>query len=445
MLALAQRVVEMARKSGAREAEAYAEKTREASVKVRDGEIEDLTEATGKGLGLRVIKEGRLGFAYTSDFSDAALEAFVQRALALAKAAAKDPNNKLPSGRGLKKLPATEGLYDPAVADLDPGWKIRAAREAEAAARAADLRIQKFDAAGAGEYVAESAVASSHGVAAESRGTYVYVYAAPVATDGAQLQTSYWLDYKRHFADLETPEAVGRRAAERAARMLGARKAKTTRVPVVFDPFMAASFIAGLAGAVNGDMIYKKASFLAGRLGEPVASPLVNIVDDGLLARGLATSPFDGEGVPRRRTPIIEDGVLKSFLYDSYTARKAGAATTGSASRSYASLPSIGVSNFFMPAGATPAAEIVRGVKDGFYVTAMLGRGANTVTGDYSRGANGLWIVDGELAYPVQEVTVAGHLLEMLKAIDAVGDDLDFRGAIAAPTIRFAELTVSGG
>jgi PmbA protein len=191
-------------------------------------------------------------------------------------------------------------------------------------------------------------------------------------------------------------------------------------------------------------MVFKKASFLGDKLGEKVAAECVTIVDDGLRPRGLGTSPFDGEGVPTRRTPLLEKGVLKSFLYDCYTARKAKAATTGNASRSYASLPHIGLNNLYLEAGPTPPEEIIQGVRQGLYVTAMLGRGANTVTGEYSRGANGLWIENGELAFPVQEVTVAGDMLQMLLAIDAVGSDLAFRGAVAAPTLRFAELAVSG-
>jgi PmbA protein len=226
--------------------------------------------------------------------------------------------------------------------------------------------------------------------------------------------------------------------------MLGAKKVPSCRVPIVFDPFMAAAFIGGLAGPVNGDMVFKKSSFLAGKLGERIAPDTVSVVDDGLMPRGLGSSPFDGEGVPTRRTSIVERGVLKSFLYDCTTARKAKAKPTGNASRSYASLPSIGLNNFYLEKGSQKPQEIIRGVREGFYVTAMLGRGANAVTGEYSRGANGLWIQGGELAFPVQEVTVAGNMLELLGAIDAVGDDLEFRGSMAAPTLRLSEATVSG-
>ena len=222
------------------------------------------------------------------------------------------------------------------------------------------------------------------------------------------------------------------------------RRSRPQRVPVIFDPLMAASFVGNVASAANGDAVYKKSSIFAGRLGEQLGSELVTIVDDGLLDRGLGTSPFDGEGVPTRRTAILEHGVLGSYLYDSFTARKAKAKSTGNAARGYSSLPSIGTNNLYLEAGATPPEELIRGVKQGLYVTAMLGHGASIVTGEYSRGANGLWIEDGELTHPVQEVTVAGNMLQMLRDVDGVGSDLQFRGGTGAPTLRFRELTVAG-
>ncbi|TMA15066.1 MAG: TldD/PmbA family protein, partial [Deltaproteobacteria bacterium] len=319
-----------------------------------------------------------------------------------------------------------------------------AARDAEKAARAEDPRVRKFDSTGAGDFLSQSAIASSHGARGESRASYVYVYCSPVAEADGQLQTASWSDTRRKLANLQPPEEVGRTAAKRAARMLGARKPKSQRVPVVFDPQMAAGFIGGISTAVNGLLVHKKSSFLGALLGKQVASRNVTLIDDATLAHGIATRPFDGEGVASRRTAVVENGILRSFLYDATTARKAKAKSTSSASRAWASLPSIGTSNFYLQAGAQKPEEIIKGVQNGLYVTAMLGRGADPVTGDYSRGANGIWIENGELAYPVQEVTVSGNLLEMLKGIDAVGDDLDFRASTAAPTIRFAELVVSG-
>jgi PmbA protein len=226
--------------------------------------------------------------------------------------------------------------------------------------------------------------------------------------------------------------------------MLGARKVKSQKVPVIFDPQMAGSFVGNIASAANGDAIFKKSSVFAPLLGKSIGPKTVTVVDDGRLPRGLGTSPFDGEGVPTRRTAILEKGRLTSFLYDAFTARKAKAKTTANAGRSYSSLPSIQPNNLYLEPGTTPPESLIREVKNGFYVTSMLGSGADPVTGDFSRGANGLWIENGELARPVQEVTVAGNLLEMISRIDGIGSDLQFRGSSGAPTLRFSELTVAG-
>lgn len=442
---LAKRIVQRAKKKGAKQAEAFLEVGRQSSCSVRDGEIEDLTEASSKGVGLRVItKDNRLGFAYTSDFEPASLDSFVDRALQLAQTAAPNKLNGLPTAKDLGKLAETGELFDPAVAELAGDWKIKAALEMEKAGKAVDARIATFSSVGAGDYVSEVYVASSEGLTAGYSGTYVYLYASPVASENGQLQTSSWIDYKRFLGDLETPESVGRESARRAVRMLGARRVKSQQVPVIFDPLMSASFVGNLAAAADGNAIYKNSSIFVGKLGKRLAPDTVTVVDDGLLKRGLSTAPFDGEGVATRRTPILEKGVLRSYLYDSFTARKAKAKTTGNASRGYNSLPHIGTNNLYLEPGSRPPEELIREVKNGFYVTAMLGRGADPVTGEYSRGANGLWIENGELAYPVQEVTVAGNLLQMLQDMDAIGSDLQFRGSVGAPTLRFKQLTVSG-
>ncbi len=442
---LAKRLVDRAKKKGARQAEAFIQVGRESSCRVREGQIEDLTQATSKGVGVRVIAKDRLGFAYTSDFDPSSLDAFVDRALQLAEAAAPNKQNGLPTKADLKPRAKIGALYDPAVANLPADWKVKASMEMEKAARAFDPRVTSFDSVGAGDDVSEVYVASSEGLSDGYQSTHVFLYAVPVATDAAGgLQTSYWVDYKRFLKELDTPEAIGREAARRAVRMLGAKKVKSQKVPVIFDPMMAASFIGNVASAASGDAVYKKSSIFAARLGKKIGAREVTIVDDGLLERGLGTSPFDGEGVATRRTPLVEGGVLRSFLYDSFTARKAGAKTTGNASRGYSSLPHIGFNNLYLEPGKVSPEELIKGVKNGFYVTAMLGHGANIVTGEYSRGANGIWIENGELASPVQEVTVAGSLLEMLNRIDGIGSDLTFRGSVGAPTLRFSELTVSG-
>src|SRR5215218_4169827 len=307
---LAKKLVQRALKRGATEAEAFLEVGRQSSCRVRDGQIEDLTEATSKGVGLRVIVKGRLGFASTSDFEPGALDTFVDRAVQLAQAAAPNKLNGLPGKRDLGKPAQVGELFDPAVANLASDWKIKTALEVERAAKSVDPRVTAFDSVGAGDYVSDVYVASSEGFSGAYAGTYVYLFASPVASDGQGLQTSYWMDYKRFLGDLESAESVGREASRRAVRMLGAKRVKTQQVPVLFDPMVAASFVGSIASAANGDAVYKKSSVLAPLLGKRLASKDVTIVDDGLLARGLGTSPFDGEGVATRRTPLVAGGVL---------------------------------------------------------------------------------------------------------------------------------------
>jgi PmbA protein len=267
----------------------------------------------------------------------------------------------------------------------------------------------------------------------------------PIAqTETGAMQRDYWYSVARTLSKLDAPEKVGKIAAERTLRRLGARKAKTAQVPIVFDPMVATSILEHIFEGINGDSVYRGASFLAGKLGQKIAGDNVNIIDDGTIAGGFGTSPFDGEGIPTRRTVVIENGVLKSYLLNTYTAKKLGLQTTGNASRGLAGTPGIGPGNYFLQAGVKTPKELIAGIKDGLYVTEFLGSGANLVTGDYSRGASGMWISGGELAYPVEEITVAGNLKELFFNISEIANDLEFRGSVAAPTIRVDGLTVGG-
>jgi PmbA protein len=443
-LKLAENLVGRAQKSGAVQAEVLVQIGRSADVRVRDGAIEDLTQATSKGAGVRVVVGDRLGFAFTSDFGETALTQVVDKAIALAQVSAPNPHNALPTKQSLGTRPELGSLFDPQIANLPPDWKIRTALDLEKVVKAADRRIKTLESVGAGESVGDVFLASSEGVSGGYQSSFAYLFASPVAEADGQLQTSSWYDYRRFLSELDDAQTVGSEAARRAVRMLGARKVRSQEVPVVFDPTMAAGFVASLAGACNGDSVFKKASFFAGKLGQTVAPAHVSLVDDGTMHKGLGTAPFDGEGVSTRRTPLIDKGVLRNYLYDTFTAHKANAQSTGNASRGYRSLPGIGTHNLMLEPGKQPAASLLKGISQGLYVTAMLGHGVNLVTGEYSRGANGLWIENGELTYPVQEVTVGGQVLDMLQRLDAVGDDLTFRGSTGAPTIRFDRLTVSG-
>jgi PmbA protein len=267
---------------------------------------------------------------------------------------------------------------------------------------------------------------------------------APVARDGESMERDSWDTTARSFAALESPESVGRTAARRALRRLNAVKVDTQKVPVVFEPRVARSLLDHIFEAVHGMSIYRHESFLAGMLGEKVANENLTVVDDGTIPGLFGSSPFDDEGVPSRRTVVIERGVLKSYLLNSYAARKLGMKTTGNAARGLAGNAGIGHGNFFAEKGVQTPEQIVAGIPNGFYVTELIGFGVNVVTGDYSRGAAGLWIRGGELAYAVSEVTIAGNLKDMLAGLEALGSDLEFRGSVAAPTIKIGEMTVGG-
>jgi PmbA protein len=247
----------------------------------------------------------------------------------------------------------------------------------------------------------------------------------------------------RHFKDLDTPEVIGTTAAKRALRRLGARKIPTQEVPVVFDPEMAASLLRTLAGAVAGTSIYRGSSFLLNRLSQQVAAEAVTVIDDGTIPGALGSRPFDGEGLPTRRTVVVEHGVLQSYLLDTYCARRLGMTSTGNAARDAAGI-SVGAGNFYLVPGTYTPAEIIGSVTSGLYLTELIGFGVNMVTGDYSRGAVGLWIENGELTYPVEEITIAGNLNDMLRHIDMVGNDLVFRGRTAAPTLKIGRMTIAG-
>jgi PmbA protein len=442
---LAADVVRRATEGGATAAEAVAGDGENFSTVVRLGQVESLQEAGSRALGVRVFFGQRAASTYTSDFSPEGVEQLVTGALALARVTSEDPHAGLPEPSQLGAFSGELDLYSDDVDALAPAERIAYARRAEAAALAVDARISNseggsFDAAN-GRHV----LANSHGFVGEYRRSYCSVAAVPIAqSNGGAMQRDYWYSVARSLKKLESPEEVGKIAAQRTLRRLGARKVPTARVPVVFDPFVARSILGNLFEAASGDAIYRSASFLAGKLGERIAGDNVTVVDDGTLPGGLGSSPFDDEGVPSRRTVVVERGVLRSYLLNIYTAKKLGLSTTGNASRGLAGTPGIGPGNFFLQPGTKSPQEVLAGITDGLYVTEFLGHGVNLVTGDFSRGASGLWIRNGELAYPVEEITVAGNLRDMLQNISEIASDLDFRGSIAAPTLRIDGLTVAG-
>jgi PmbA protein len=258
------------------------------------------------------------------------------------------------------------------------------------------------------------------------------------------MQRDYWYTYARALKNLDTPESVGAEAARRTLRRLDARRVKTQQAPLIFAPEIARSLIGAIFDAASGDSIYRGASFFTGKLGQQVAAPSITVIDDSTIPGGFGTSPFDGEGLPSRRTVIVENGVLANYLLNTYTARKLGMKSTGNAARGLAGNPGTGAGNLFLQPGTESPEDILRGVDAGLYVTSLMGQGVNMVTGDYSRGAAGLWIENGELTYPVQEITIAGNLQEMFRNITAIANDLTFRGSVASPTLRIDGMTIAG-
>jgi PmbA protein len=318
------------------------------------------------------------------------------------------------------------------------------AKAGEAAALAADPRITRSEGAEVQRSVHRVVYASSAGFRGGYAGTSVAHAVVPVAVDNGGMQRDYWFSASRHLAGLEAPEAVGACAAARTLRRLGARKVPTCVVPVVFDPNAAGTLLRHLAGAVSGYAIAKGSSFLVDKVGERIAPAGVTVIDDPCLPRALGSKPFDGEGVRTRRNVVLEDGVLTGYLCDSYSGRKLGLATTGSASRSVGATPGVGPTNFLLQPGEWAPDDIIGSVQSGLYVTELIGFGVNPVTGDYSRGVVGMWIENGALAYPVEEITIAGNLLEMYAGIEAVGTDLDLRRSISAPTLKIGRMMVAG-
>jgi PmbA protein len=442
---LAADVVSRARQAGASAAECVIREGDEFSTTVRLGQVETLKESGSKSIGVRVFFGQRAASTYSSDFSAAGIDRMLKSALELARITSEDPYSGIPEAGQLGPIQGNLDLYHEDVYSLPGAERIDYARRAEKAALDADSRIKNSDGGSFDAATGKKVLANSHGFVGEYRRSYCSVAAVPIAQDErGNMQRDYWYSVSRSLAHLESAESVGKEAAFRTLRRLGARKVKTARAPVVLDPMVARSMLEHIFEGVNGDSVYRGASFLAGKLGEQIAGTNVTVVDDGTMVGGFGTAPFDGEGIPTRRTVVIEKGILKSYLLNTYTGKKLGLTTTANASRGLAGTPGIGPGNYFLEPGSKTPQEIIGEIKDGLYVTEFLGHGANLVTGDYSRGASGMWIVNGELAYPVEEITVAGNLKEMFKNISQIGSDLEFRGSVASPTIRIDGLTVGG-
>jgi PmbA protein len=439
--------IDLARRAGAREADAVFVDGRSYEARVRGQEIDFVKQAHEKVLGIRVLVDGpgglRSAVTSTSDVAADAVTRMAEETVALARATAPDPHAGLPED-GFETDPPDLDLFDADDRGVPVEARIEDARRAEAAAREVDPRIQNSEGSEVASGFTRIAYGNSKGFLHGYETASHSLFSEPLAIEGEVMQRDYWMTVGRKLADLEDAGSVGQTAARRALRRLGSKRVATGEAAILFDRQTAPSLLGHIVGAVSGYAIYRNSSVLADKLGEKIACGGFTLNDDGRRPGGLGSKPFDGEGLPTRRNTIVEDGVLKTWLLDSYSARKLGMASTGNASRGAGSGPGVGITNLWLEPGELTLDEMIARTERGLLVTELIGMGVNPTTGDYSRGAAGLWIEHGEIVHPVEEVTIAGNLLDMFSQIDQIGSELVWRGRTACPALRVASMTIAG-
>lgn len=439
---IVEQVLEMAGKKGPIQAEVFLLDGQDLTIDVAEQKVENMKVARERGLGLRVISQERPGYAYTSDLSTDALQRVVDKAVNNARETAADPYWGLPE----RVFPYTSmDLYDEKTFQVPVEEKIILAQGIEEAARSYDPRITITEKAVYHDSNYRLWIYNSYGIRGHYQGSYCGGYAVVAAQDKGESQTGLHMQYRLAYDDLE-PQIIGREAGRKSIQLLGAKTIGTARMPVVLDPYPATGFLGALQTAFSADAVLKGKSFLKGKEGKIVASPLLTIIDDGTLEGRLGSSPFDGEGVPASEKHLIKNGVLGGFLHNSYTARKMGVESTGNGVRgSYKTAPDIGTSNFFIRAGQVSRDTLLGDITKGLYITDILGmHTANPISGDFSLGASGLLIEKGRFTTPVKGIAIAGNLKDILLDIDAVADDLTFFVGRGSPTIRLKSLSISG-
>lgn len=439
---VADNILNMVEKKGQAQGEVFLLNSRDTTVEVADEKVENLKIAEEQGLGLRVIVNQRLGYAYTSDFSHIALQRLVEAAFNNAQQTQADEGWHLTKPQA--KYPQLE-LIDEKISEITLEEKINNALIMEQAAREYDSRVKITEKTVFNDANYEIAIYNNLGLALKYAGNYCGGYALVVGQEKEDSQTGFGMQYKMKYGDFD-PRKIGREAGEKAVRMLGAKTINSATMPVVLDPHTATSFLGVLQSIFSGDAVLKGKSFLQGKEGKQVSSPLVTIVDDGVMPGELGSSPFDGEGIPTSRTALIKDGMLQGFLHNSYTAQKMGVESTGNSVRSsYKSTPEVGITNFYIQQGSMTVSELLQDITRGFYITDVMGmHTANPISGNFSVGASGFLIEQGQLTQPVKGVAIAGNLQEFLLNIDAAADDLTFFVGKGAPTLRLKKMNVSG-
>ncbi len=442
---LASELVAALKKQGADAADVYISSVDGFNTTVRLGNIERLQQSTSKGLGLRVFKNGATALTFTTDFEGKAVQELVKETLEIVKVSNADKYNGLAPKEMLGEYTGKLMIFDDALLKLSPEKKIEMVKEAEAAGRAVDKRITNSNGASWSNSVGQVTLANSDGFVGQYKTTIASMSVRLLAEENGVKQTDGWFSFNRFLNKIDAPKAIGEEAGRRVIKRLGGKKVKSQAVPVVLDPSVAGSFVGMIFGAASGGSIYRRSSYLVDKVGQEVAAPTITIFDDATMTDGLASRPFDAEGVKSSSFTLIENGILKTYVCDSYAARRLNAKVTGNAGRSYQSGPGVGASNLFLKNGKTDPKDIIKSVKNGLYLTDMFGSGVNSVTGDFSQGASGFWIENGEITYPVQEITIAGNVMKVLKNVQAIGNDLSFKlGSTASPTLLISEMTVGG-
>lgn len=439
---LGEKAVQKAMSLGASGAEAFLTCSKDLSLEVRDQQVDTLKLAEQQGLGVRLFKKNRLGFAYTSDLSETALEQTVVQAAANSEATAEDEHNILPEKESL--YPELF-IYDSAISKIPLEKKIELAQNMELAARQADPRVKITQKCAYSDSSYEVTVINSQGVKGSYRGAYCGAYAYLVAEENGTSETGFAFQYRLKYDQID-PARIAREAAQKAVRMLGAVGVKTQETTVVLDPYVATGFLGLLSLGLSGEAVQKGTSKFAGEIGRQVAAPMITLVDDGTMENGIMSCPFDGEGVASQRTVLMENGILRQFLYNTYAAAKANTSSTGNASRnSYMGTPEIGTTNFYLQNGPLSKERLLREISRGIYITEVMGmHTANPISGDFSLGAAGMLIEKGELVRPVRGIAIAGNVFKLLTLIDGIGNDLEFFGGKGSPTLRVSHMTISG-
>jgi len=438
---LVEKLLKKCIKLGADAAEVYFQSIRNLSIQILNSEIETIEEASSQGVGFRVFTGNRMGFSHCNNFSDRSVEEAILKAIEFARLASPDEYNVLTDDKTVSEV---TGLYDKDMSAIPVDSKIKMAIELEKAALK-DQRITKSSGSSYREKEMEIYIVNSNGIMKNYKTTSCSLGVSVVSEKGEQKTTGGESCSRIYFEDLLPVEEIAAVAARKAFEMLDPVMVNTQRGAVIFDSDAGRALLGGIITAVNGERVLQGASFLRNSLGEKIASPFLTIIDDGTRPKGLASCPFDGEGVPTRKNIIVENGILKSFLYNLKAAKRAGVKSTGNASRSgFSSLPGIGAHNVYVPEGKNLKNEIIAATRKGFLVKEITGYGIDPVSGNFSGGASGLWIENGEIVHPVRGLTIAGRADEILNAIDMIGNDLDINRTFATPTFRVAEMQIGG-